>query len=174
MNVVIGEKSLKPEGKTSVIVTYDASKRNDYGMVFDRFVINTNDPDQGAKYINVTAVINEYFPPATPGDSLLPKAVFPETIFDFGQVKQGAKPSKTLTITNGGTTKLIVRAVKNTCGCIKTTLSKNEIAAGESATLKIDFDSFAKEGKEQKYVTLYLNDPAMSEVKLDVHGEVVK
>lgn len=174
LKVDIGSATLKPEEKTYVLVTYDASKRNDYGMVFDRFAINTNDADQPQKFFNLSAVIQEYFPPAAEGDTTIVKAVVTETVFDFGQIKQGEKTSKTFSISNSGSKKLLVRSVKNTCGCIKTTLSKNEILPGESASLRIDYDSFAKEGKDQKFVTVYLNDPLLSEVKFDVHGEVIK
>lgn len=174
LKVTLSESSLKPQQSGSMIIAYDASKRNDYGVVFDRFSLTTNDADQPSKFINITANIQEYFAPATDGDTTVVKASVSETVFDFGQIKKGEKVSKQFTISNAGSKKLIVRTVKNNCGCIKTTLSKNEILPGETATLRIDYDSFAKEGRDQKIVTMILNDPLMPEVKFEVKGEVLK
>lgn len=174
LSVTINVGSLKPGEKGWMIVNYDAAKRNDFGIVFDRFFLTTSDDDQAAKNINLTATLQEFFPPAAEGDTLFAKAVFPETVFDFGRIKQGEKVSKIFTVSNSGTKILLIRAVKNTCGCIKSSANKMEINPGESVSIKVDYDSFAKEGKETKTVFIYLSDPSMSEVKIEVRGEVFK
>lgn len=174
LSVSVNVGSLKPGEKGWMIVNYDAAKRNDFGVVFDRFFLTTSDDDQAAKNINLTATIQEFFPPALEGDTLITKVVFPETIFDFGRIKQGDKVSKIFTVSNSGTKKLFIRAVKNTCGCIKSIANRMEINPGESASIKVDYDSFAKEGKENKTVFVYFSDPTFSEVKIEVKGEVFK
>lgn len=155
-----------------IAIAYNVGKRNDYGFVLDRILINTNDKEQPQKNINVTATIAEYFSPEV--DSLAPKAKLTETIYGYGTIHQGDKVNHDFLITNDGQKPLIIRKAKCTCGCIKISTTKTEINPGESAMIHVDFDSFGKEGKDSRIINVFLNDPTMPEVKLEVSGTVVK
>lgn len=170
-NVTISKNKLAPEETAIIIINYNFSKRDDYGFVLDRILINTNDNDQPQKNINVSATIQEYFSPA---DTLLPKARIPETIFSYGSITAGQKSDHDFTISNDGVKPLIIRKVKSTCGCIKATATKSEIAPGETGVVHVEFDSFGKEGKDSRIISVFLNDPTMPEVKLEVNGVVMK
>ena len=169
--VVINKTKLAPEETGTIIVNYNFAKRDDYGFILDRILINTNDTDQPQKNINVSATIQEYF---SLSDTLLPKARIPETIFSYGSITAGQKSNHDFKITNDGVKPLIIRKVKSTCGCIKTSVTKSEIQPGETGIVHVEFDSFGKEGKDSRTINVFLNDPKMPEVKLEVSGVVMK
>lgn len=169
--IMLSSTKLEAEETGWIFITYDFSKRADYGFILDRILVNTNDIDQPQKNINVTATIHEYF---SLSDSLLPKARIPETIYQYGSIHAGEKVNHDFLIYNDGTKPLIIRKVKSTCGCIKSMVTKSEIPIGESGIIHIEFDSFGKDGKDNRIINVYLNDPQMSEVKLEVSGTVLK
>ena len=114
--VTFSTTKLPPDAVGWILIAYDFSKRDEYGFILDRILINSDDV---------------------------------------------VKP-------------LIIRKVKTTCGCIKPSTTKFEIAPGESGIIHIEFDSFGKDGKDNRIVNVFLNDPMMSEVKLEVNGVVLK
>lgn len=170
-SVSISKNKLVPEETGTIIVSYNFAKRDDYGFILDRILINTNDTDQPQKNINVSATIQEYF---SPSDTLLPKARIPETIFSYGTITAGQKSNHDFLISNDGVKPLIIRKVKSTCGCIKTSVTKSEIQPGETGIVHVEFDSFGKDGKDSRTINVFLNDPMMPEVKLEVSGTVLK
>lgn len=170
-SVSISKNKLVPEETGTIIVSYNFAKRDDYGFILDRILINTNDTDQPQKNINVSATIQEYF---SPSDTLLPKARIPETIFSYGTITAGQKSNHDFLISNDGVKPLIIRKVKSTCGCIKTSVTKSEIQPGETGIVHVEFDSFGKDGKDSRTINVFLNDPMMPEVKLEVSGVVMK
>ena len=170
-SVLISKNKLAPEETGTIIVSYNFAKRDDYGFILDRILINTNDTDQPQKNINVSATIQEYF---SPSDTLLPKARIPETIFSYGTITAGQKSNHDFLISNDGVKPLIIRKVKSTCGCIKTSVTKSEIQPGETGIVHVEFDSFGKDGKDSRTINVFLNDPMMPEVKLEVSGTVLK
>lgn len=169
--VAISKNKLAPEETGSIIVSYNFSKRDDYGFVLDRILINTNDTDQPQKNINVSATIQEYFSPA---DTLLPKARVSETMYNYGSIQAGQKSNHDFMIANDGVKPLIIRKVKSTCGCIKASVTKSEIPPGETGIVHVEFDSFGKDGKDSRIINVFLNDPTMPEVKLEVNGTILK
>ena len=51
---------------------------------------------------------------------------------------------------------------------------KNPRMPGETGIVHVEFDSFGKEGKDSRTINVFLNDPVMAEVKLEVSGVVMK
>jgi hypothetical protein len=171
--LIIGSP-LKPSSKGMITVSYDAIKKNDYGFVMDRIELMTDDTLQLKKYITISATLTEYFPIPSVGDSLKPVARILENNFNFGVIKQGVKSGHDFKIFNAGTKTLLLHKTKSSCDCLKSNISKKEILPGDSAVLHVDFDSVGKEGRETRSVFLYVNDPAMPEIKFDFTGEVKK
>lgn len=175
MQVVAGSTMLAPKAESWVAVTYDASKRNDYGFVLDRFELLTNDTVQPRKLISVTANILEYFSVMSAEDSAnVQKAKWIETSYDYGKIKQGAKITHNFSLTNEGKRDLYIRKTKTNCGCLKTSATTDTIAPGATGYITIEFDSYNKEGKDSRKMNVYLNDPAKPEVVLEVKGEIEK
>ena len=153
-------------------ISYNIGNRNDLGFVLDRIELNTTDKEFPSKNLNITATIADFFVNAD--DSLAPKVVLSERSFNYGTIQQGEKVSHEFLINNGGIQPLLLRKAKSTCGCIKITTFKSEIASGESTTVKIEFDSFGKEGKDTRSISLFFNDPKSPEVKVEMSGVIGK
>lgn len=167
--------SLEPGREGWLAISFDAAVKKDYGFVMDRISLITNDSIQPTKFLNLTATIFQFFPPMSAEDSaMVQKARVPELSFNYGGIRQGEKRSHDFVIYNDGKKDLLIYKAKSSCGCIHTALSKTTIAPGDSALIKIDFDSFGKEGKDSRSVSVYLNDPAMPELKLEMAGEIFK
>jgi hypothetical protein len=106
--------------------------------------------------------------------SQAPKARWSEANYDYGQIKQGDKISHQFVVYNDGKKDLLIHKAKTSCSCLKTNISKNTVAAGDSSIVKVDFDSFGKEGKDSRKVNVYLNDYVRPDVTIEVKGEVSK
>ena len=175
MKLDIQPLKLSPKEEGMMIISYSAAERKEFGFVFDRILLQTDDPLQPEKNINITATIKEYFPPLDPADSaLVQKARVPEKIYNFGRIQQGEKSLHDFLIINDGQAELLVHHSKTTCGCIRTSFSKNIVAPGDSSIVTVEFDSFGKEGENSQEVTVYVNDRSQPEIRFSINGEVWK
>lgn len=171
--VKLGAGKLAPNESSWLSVTFDASKKGDYGFVLDRFFILTNDSVISNKVFAVTATLEEFFPPMTSEDSLMcPKARIASSIYDFGAIRSGDKTSHDFIIYNDGKRDLKIHKAKSSCGCIKTKFSRDVVPPSDSCIVSVEFDSFGKDGKENKSVTVYMNDPSFPEAKLEMTGVI--
>jgi len=96
------------------------------------------------------------------------------TNLDFGDLYQGQKMEKIVSIKNEGTELLIISSVKASCGCTATLLDKQEIKPNESANLKISFDSQNFMGKVTKTVDISSNDPESPKVTVKFVSNIIQ
>ncbi|MDA3891760.1 MAG: DUF1573 domain-containing protein [Salinivirgaceae bacterium] len=167
-------ETLKPQEKGKILVKYDASKKKDYGFLMDRISVAINgNTNKNANRISVSATIEEDFSKLTPEQRAnAPKIVFDSKIFDFETIKQGESVDHVFALKNEGKSDLIIRKTKASCGCTVVSPSKEVIKPGESAELKVRFNSAGKRNKQNKSITVITNDPAESQVVLRVKGMV--
>ncbi len=165
---------LLDSGKEGLIIgTYDASLKKDFGFLMDRFELVTNDSLQGKKTINVSATVEEYFPPMTKKDSAeAPKISFNETSYNYGKIKQGDIVHHDFAFTNKGKKDLLIRKTKASCGCTASQPDKTILKPGESSVIKVDFNSAGKHGKDSKTITVISNDPLSTTNTLTISGEI--
>lgn len=98
---------------------------------------------------------------------------FQETEYDFGEADQGDVVKYEYSFTNTGDVPLILKNAKGSCGCTVPEWPKDPIPPGESATIKVEFNTKGKKGKQSKRVTITANtDPAQT--FLTIKGEVFK
>jgi hypothetical protein len=167
--------SLAPKAETFMTVAFNAGKKNDYGFILDRFELVTNDADVPKKPLALTATIEESFVVMSAEDSAqAPKARWSESGYDYGQIKQGDKASHQFVVYNDGKKDLLLHKAKTNCSCLKTTISKSIIASGDSSVVKVEFDSFGKDGKDLRKVDVYQNDYLKPNVTIEIKGEVMK
>ncbi len=101
-----------------------------------------------------------------------PVIKFTEEKFDFGKIKQGDSVMHNFNFTNTGKSPLIITDAVATCGCTKPEWPKAPVQAGESGVIKVTFHSAAKQGLQDKMITITGNtNPAQSMVHLV--GEVI-
>ena len=94
-----------------------------------------------------------------------------EPEYDFGMIPQGSKATNEYKIKNIGNSDLLITSAKGSCGCTVPEWPREPIKPGNSASIKVTFDSKGKTGKQNKRVTLMTN--AIPNVKiLTIKGEI--
>ncbi|MDB5143018.1 MAG: hypothetical protein JWQ66_1731 [Mucilaginibacter sp.] len=102
---------------------------------------------------------------AAPGDG--PVMKFEKDTHDFGKIKQGDKVTYDFKFTNTGKSPLIIKDAIASCGCTKPEWPHTPIKPGESAAIKVTFNSAAKMGLQDKQITITANtNPAQNLVHL--------
>ncbi len=76
---------------------------------------------------------------------------------DFGDIKQGSDPLRTVSYTNTGTEPLVISNAKGSCGCTVPTWPREPIGPGETAVIEIRYDT-KRLGAINKTVKLTTND----------------
>ncbi|PRD57265.1 DUF1573 domain-containing protein [Sphingobacterium gobiense] len=100
------------------------------------------------------------------------KVEFDESVFDFGEVKEGEIVEKIYTYTNTGTAPVILSQVSASCGCTTPSYTQTPVLPGKSGEVKVSFDSNGQVGKQQKIVTIVSNaDNRVTTIQLK--GEVL-
>ena len=90
---------------------------------------------------------------------------------NFGKIPQGRPTTYNFEITNTGSEALRLENVQASCGCTTPEWSKEPIAAGATAIIKVGYNAYA-EGNFTKTVTIFYNG---SQTKmLTISGEVYK
>jgi hypothetical protein len=96
-------------------------------------------------------------PVETKPEGPLPAFKFERLEYDFGQIREGEKVEYTYKFTNTGEAPLIVQSVQPSCGCTAPDWSKEPIPVGGTGFVKVEFDSKAKVGVQNKIVTVVAN-----------------
>jgi hypothetical protein len=104
---------------------------------------------------------------------LQPKIVLQQTSYDFGTIKQGEVATHDFVLSNSGGDLLKISNVSASCGCTAAAPEKKELAPGESTNLKVSFNSAGRQGKQNKTIRVYSNDPQNPEMVLTFTGVVV-
>lgn len=158
--VKVEPQVIPAKGIGKLFVTYNAKEADTYGFASHRVYLSLDGSNDYRAALGVSATIEEDFSKLSATDlEKAPVAIFSETAYDFGDMKQGDKKEHTFSLTNNGKTELIIRNVRSSCGCTAVAPSKNIIAPGESAPIKVTFDSRGKRGRQSKSITVITNDP---------------
>jgi hypothetical protein len=83
---------------------------------------------------------------------------FTETLFAFGEIKQGDVVEHVFKFKNEGNAPLILSNVQTTCGCTAPQWPRETaIAPGEMGEIKVVFNSRGKMGTQSKTITVMSN-----------------
>jgi hypothetical protein len=103
------------------------------------------------KYSKLTATINS------------PQIYFPESTHDFGKVPQGPQLQYNFKFKNTGAQPLKIERVQTSCGCTGATVGeKTEYLNGESGEISVSFNTQGREGKQEKTIQIFTNEPGSS------------
>ena len=94
-----------------------------------------------------------------------------KTEYNFGTVAEGTIVETTFVVKNTGKTDLVITDAKPSCGCTVPVWPKEPIKVGESADIKVKFDTSGKPNRQSKTVTLATNTATGREV-LKIFGNV--
>ena len=89
--------------------------------------------------------------------NFLPKVKLDKLVHDFGTINEGDKVETEFIVTNDGEADLVIDEAKGSCGCTVPQPPKDPIKPGDSAPIKVSFNSQGKPGAQEKTVTLTTN-----------------
>lgn len=95
------------------------------------------------------------------------KMEFEQPIFEFGEVDEGAVINHEFKFVNNGKVPLVIQNAHSTCGCTIPDWPKEMIAPGESAVIKVEFNTKGKSEFQEKPVIITANTyPSVTKVFL--------
>jgi len=168
-------KLLLPGTATYVMVKYDAAKAKDIGARIDEVVISTDDDSVPLKrFIIKSTIVNDYKSLPAEVQNNPPKTVLPKIAHDFGVMYLGEKATYEFEVINKGKSDLVIKKAIGTCGCTITNV-KEPIIIGKKKKGKIavSFDSANLRGVQEKWLTIYTNDPAQPVFNLRIKAKVI-
>lgn len=92
-----------------------------------------------------------------------PKVELDKSTHDFGTINEGDVVETEFIVKNVGKTDLVIMDAKGSCGCTVPQPPKEPIKPGDSAPIKVSFNSSGKPGQQSKTVTLTTNTEAGKE-----------
>jgi hypothetical protein len=166
-------ETLQPGQKGVVEGTYDATKNQAWGNVYDMVKVKLNGVDQPNMMYYVSANLVEDFSGLSKEEiANAPVFKVASTTVDLGAMKQDTTKEVEFKFTNEGKRDLLIRNIKSTCGCTAVQQGKSVIKPGESSSIKATFSSGSNNGKVTKIIYVYTNDPKNSEVTMLFNAEV--
>ena len=99
-------------------------------------------------------------------------SVFPIKSHDFGTVAVASKTEFAFPIYNTTGRDMHIQTVRASCGCTTPILSSNYIPAGAQGTLLARFNTPTNRGKKGATLTVVIDQPFYSEVRLKVDGYI--
>ena len=100
-----------------------------------------------------------------------PKAVFTETRFSFGTVRQGTAITREFVLRNAGAAAVRILGVRATAPLLLGRMSA-QIAPGTEAKLRVQLDTSKLSGPFEGEILISLNDPELPEAVLQVEGRI--
>ncbi len=96
-----------------------------------------------------------------------PVITFEETEFNFDDIYQGDKVEHVFNFENTGDTPLLITNVQTTCGCTATNWEREPILPGSKSSIKVNFNSAGKTGRQNKVITIISNSVApLNQIKI--------
>lgn len=90
---------------------------------------------------------------------------FRETEYDFGKIPQGRPVYYSFEVINTSDQPLKIENVIATCGCTTPEWTREDIAPGAAARIKVGYNS-AAEGYFEKYITVQYNGNVQKQIKI--------
>ena len=98
-----------------------------------------------------------------------------DSVYNFGNIKQGQSVSFNFKFKNTGKRALIVTNASASCGCTVPEKPERPIMPGQTSFIKVIFNSTGKSGHQDKNVTVSANtNPSFPTIKLIGEVEVPK
>jgi hypothetical protein len=95
-------------------------------------------------------------------------------VWDFGQVTAGQVLEHMFIIKNNYSNTLIINRLQTSCGCTGSVISRDHIPAGESAEIKVTFNTKGYSGKTEQFVYVHTDDTQNPIIKLTIQAQVTK
>lgn len=163
------KSELKPGESTNLLVSFNSKGRK--GPQSKNVTVVTNDPE--TPNILLTFKCNIIIK-KTVENKVGAIIYLPETQHDFGKIAEGNKVEYTFKFENKGTESLVIKDVKTSCGCTAAIVSNSTVKPGEVGSIKVDFDTKNREGRNSKSITIVSNDSKEPNKVLTIYADVQK
>jgi hypothetical protein len=163
------KSELGPGESTNIVVTFNSKGRK--GPQTKTVTVSTNDTEKPNVTLTIKCniVVNE-----VSENKAGAKIFFPETQHDFGKVPEGKKVEYTFNFENKGTESLIIKDVKTSCGCTAAVVSNSTIKPGQIGSIKVNFDTKSRQGRNSKSITVVSNDTKEPNKVITIYADVQK
>ncbi len=101
-----------------------------------------------------------------------PKIVALEKKYDFGNIVEGQILKHDFIIYNNGNDTLTISNVRASCGCTAAKPTKDKLLPEDSTTIRVEFNSTRRKGKQRKFVYIFSNDPENPQLRLVFYANV--
>jgi hypothetical protein len=113
-------------------------------------------------------------PPAATAKAGAPKIEFQSMVYDFGKVSANELVKHEFVFTNSGKATLEILDVRPGCGCTTAGTWDKKVEPGKTGIIPLQFNSAGFGGSVTKQATVLCNDPASSNLVLQIKGTVWK
>jgi len=163
------KKELKPGESTNISVTFNSKGRK--GPQTKIITVTTNDPEKPAISLSIkcNVIVKE-----VKENNIGAKIFFQETQHDFGVVEEGKKLEYTFKFQNNGTESLVIKDIKTSCGCTAAVVSENTVKPGQDGSIKVNFDTKNRSGRNSKSITVVSNDSKEPNKVITIYADVQK
>lgn len=163
------KSELKPGESTNLLVSFNSKGRK--GPQSKNVTVVTNDPDMPNVLLTFKCNI---IIKKTLENKVGAIIYLPETQHDFGKIPEGKKVEYTFKFENKGTQSLVIKDVKTSCGCTAAIVSNSTVKPGEVGSIKVDFDTKNRSGRNSKSITIVSNDTKEPNKVLTIYADVQK
>jgi len=175
ITIEIIPQTIKYDEEGIILITYNALKRNDFGYVFDKFNLLTNDTELPEKLLYVSAnIVYDFSNMTEKQKARAPKIEFDAEAYNYGQVQSGTVVEHSFVFMNNGKDPLKILKTKPSCGCTASELELTELKRGKSSKINVKFHTQGRNGQQHHNITIHTNDPEKPVVVLYLQGEVIK
>jgi len=165
---------LKPGQKGIIEGTYDATLNQGWGNVSDMIKVKVNDVAVPNIYFYISANLVEDFSGLSKEEiENAPVFKVEAATVDIGKMDPATARDVEFKFTNTGKRDLIIRHIRASCGCTAVQQGNTVVKPGESSSIKATFNSGSYNGKVNKVIYVYTNDPMNSEMMLTLTAEII-
>ena len=159
----------------SIRVTYNASRKRDWGFVSDQINLVLNDNNAAQHALTVTATIEEDFSRWTATQiQNAPIISLDKHVIEAGRVRKSEQKTFQVQLTNNGRGQLAIRKIDAGSGPLMIVNAPNEIAPGASANMTVTLNANAgQNGDLNRTITLITNDPKNSQITLRLRAVII-
>jgi len=174
--VSFSPKTLAPGQEGKVIIKLNGQKARAAGWkhqsgFYEILRIRTSDQVGPEKQLIVNGSFEVVYSPEELARA--PKAVFPTTEFDGGDVLEGQTVEYRFVVKNDGKGDLTIESVKASCGCTAVEPTEKILKPGQSTEIVARFDSRGRTGVQHKTITVETNDPLNPRQILHLKANVI-
>lgn len=162
------KKELVPGESTNLTVKFNSAGRQ--GKQTKTVKIFSNDPQNPEMMLTIRCNVLKPSESSTEN----PVIYLKETQHDFGKVNEGDKVDYTFSFVNKGSSNLIIKDIKTSCGCTAALLSQDNLAPGQEGTVKVELDTKNRSGKMSRTITINSNDPKDPTKVLTIYADIIK